>query len=59
MLYCGSLASSLAKADANWDLQSDTAFSYSLNCLKTLLKKRLAIPVASAILVQEVRITPL
>ena len=39
MSYCRSLVSSLVKAEVNWGLWSDMTFSYSLNCLKTWLKK--------------------
>ena len=59
MSYCRSLVSSLAKAEANWGLQSDMTFLCSLNYLKMLLKKRLDIPAVSTVLVQGVRITPL
>ena len=59
MSYCRSLVSSLAKAKVNLGLQSNTTFLCSLNYLRTLLKKRLAIPAASTVLVQGARITPL
>ena len=59
MSHCRSLASSLAKADANWDLQSDMTFLCSPNCLKILLKKRLVIPAESTVLAQGARITSL
>ena len=51
--------SSLAKAEVNWSPWSDMTFSCSPNHLKTWLKKSWAIPVASIVLVQGVRITPL
>ena len=56
MSYCSSLASSLVKAEANWGLWSNTTFLYSLNCLKTWLKKNWAIPMVSMVLVQGVRV---
>ena len=49
MSYWRSLASFLAKAEVNWDLQSDTTFSCNPNCLKTLLKKSLAISAVSTV----------
>ena len=45
------------KTEVSWCLQPDTTCSCSPNCLKMLLKKRLAIPTASTVLEQGARIT--
>ena len=56
--YWRSLASSLAKAEANWGPRSDIRESCRPNLLKTWEKKSLATPMASIVLEQGMMITP-
>ena len=56
--YWRSLASSLAKAEANWGSLSDIKESCRPNLLKTWEKKSLATSMASTVLEQGIMITP-
>ena len=56
--YWRSLASSLAKAEANWGPLSDITESCRPNLLKTWEKKSLATSMASTVLEQGMMITP-